>query len=348
MAGDTKLGPEEITRDIPNVGEENLKNLDEAGIVYIGAEVNAGRHPGRQGDAERRDPDDAGREAAARHLRREGGRPCATPRFAFRRASPARSSNVRVFNRHGVGQGPARHDDREGGRGPSGRGPRRRARDPGAQHVHAPSRTCCCTRPRRVGPKGMAADTKITQAVLDTIPRHSGGRSRCATRRRWARSKRCASSTTSPSSARQALRRQGREAEARRRAGARRDEDGQGVRRGEAQAAARRQDGPAVTATGRHQAASCRWRHAASGRRHGGRRRAQSARRAVAHERRTDPWRRIWAGPAPASAARSGDVLDKVNRDGQARTAAPRAQARLWRRRTAQGTRRQGHGGTRR
>jgi DNA-directed RNA polymerase subunit beta len=42
MARDTKLGPEEITRDIPNVSEEALKNLDEAGIVYIGAEVVAG------------------------------------------------------------------------------------------------------------------------------------------------------------------------------------------------------------------------------------------------------------------------------------------------------------------
>ena len=42
MARDTKLGPEEITRDIPNVSEEALKNLDEAGIVYIGAEVLAG------------------------------------------------------------------------------------------------------------------------------------------------------------------------------------------------------------------------------------------------------------------------------------------------------------------
>ena len=41
MARDTKLGPEEITRDIPNVGEEALRNLDEAGIVYVGAEVNA-------------------------------------------------------------------------------------------------------------------------------------------------------------------------------------------------------------------------------------------------------------------------------------------------------------------
>ncbi len=42
MARDTKLGPEEITRDIPNVSEEVLKNLDEAGIVYIGAEVGPG------------------------------------------------------------------------------------------------------------------------------------------------------------------------------------------------------------------------------------------------------------------------------------------------------------------
>ena len=42
VARDTKLGPEEITGDIPNVGEAALSNLDEAGIVYIGAEVDAG------------------------------------------------------------------------------------------------------------------------------------------------------------------------------------------------------------------------------------------------------------------------------------------------------------------
>ncbi|NLB83457.1 MAG: DNA-directed RNA polymerase subunit beta, partial [Synergistaceae bacterium] len=41
-ARDTKLGPEEITRDIPNVGEDMLKNLDEGGIVRVGAEVGAG------------------------------------------------------------------------------------------------------------------------------------------------------------------------------------------------------------------------------------------------------------------------------------------------------------------
>lgn len=41
-ARDTKLGPEEITRDIPNVGEDALKNLDERGIIRIGAEIKAG------------------------------------------------------------------------------------------------------------------------------------------------------------------------------------------------------------------------------------------------------------------------------------------------------------------
>ena len=41
-ARDTKLGPEEITRDIPNVGEDVLKELDERGIIRVGAEVRAG------------------------------------------------------------------------------------------------------------------------------------------------------------------------------------------------------------------------------------------------------------------------------------------------------------------
>ncbi|MBF8253873.1 MAG: DNA-directed RNA polymerase, beta subunit, partial [Deltaproteobacteria bacterium] len=42
MARDTKLGPEEITRDIPNVGDEALADLDESGIIRIGAEVKPG------------------------------------------------------------------------------------------------------------------------------------------------------------------------------------------------------------------------------------------------------------------------------------------------------------------
>ena len=46
-ARDTKLGPEEITRDIPNVGEDALKNLDERGIIRVGAEIRRRRYSGR-------------------------------------------------------------------------------------------------------------------------------------------------------------------------------------------------------------------------------------------------------------------------------------------------------------
>ena len=39
---DTKLGPEVVTRDIPNIGEDRLKNLDETGIIRVGAEISSG------------------------------------------------------------------------------------------------------------------------------------------------------------------------------------------------------------------------------------------------------------------------------------------------------------------
>ena len=65
---ETKLGPEEITRDIPNVGEDALKDLDERGIIRIGAEVGAG-------DILVGKVTPKGRGApTARHLRRESAR----------------------------------------------------------------------------------------------------------------------------------------------------------------------------------------------------------------------------------------------------------------------------------
>jgi DNA-directed RNA polymerase subunit beta len=91
MARDTKLGPEEITRDIPNVGEEALKNLDEAGIVYIGAEVKAGRHPGRQGHAEGRAPMTP-EEKLLRAIFGEKASDVRDTSLRCRRASRARSS----------------------------------------------------------------------------------------------------------------------------------------------------------------------------------------------------------------------------------------------------------------
>ena len=68
-ARDTKLGAEEITRDIPNLSEDILKDLDERGIIRIGAEVGAGDVLVGQGHAEGRDRAHAGGAAAARDLR---------------------------------------------------------------------------------------------------------------------------------------------------------------------------------------------------------------------------------------------------------------------------------------
>ena len=73
-ARDTKLGPEEITRDIPNVGDDALKDLDENGIIRIGAEVRAGDILVGKVTPEGRDGADGGRAPAARDLRRKGAR----------------------------------------------------------------------------------------------------------------------------------------------------------------------------------------------------------------------------------------------------------------------------------
>ena len=74
VARDTKLGKEEITRDIPNVGEDALRDLDESGIVRIGAEVGPDDVLVRQDHPEGRDAALAGGAAPARDLRREGRR----------------------------------------------------------------------------------------------------------------------------------------------------------------------------------------------------------------------------------------------------------------------------------
>ena len=74
VARDTKLGHEEITRDIPNVGEEALKDLDNQRYHPHRRRSEAGRHPGRQDHSERRDPALSGRKTAARDLRRKSRR----------------------------------------------------------------------------------------------------------------------------------------------------------------------------------------------------------------------------------------------------------------------------------
>jgi len=101
MARDTKLGPEEITRDIPNVSEEALRNLDEAGIVYIGAEVK----PGDILVGKITPKGESPMTPEEKLLRAIFGEKAADVRDTSLKLPPGVSGTVvevRVFNRHGV------------------------------------------------------------------------------------------------------------------------------------------------------------------------------------------------------------------------------------------------------
>ncbi len=100
-ARDTKLGPEEITRDIPNVGEEALRNLDEAGIVAIGAEVNPGDILVGKVTPKGETP----MTPEEKLLRAIFGEKASDVRDTSMKVPPGVSGTVvevRVFNRHGV------------------------------------------------------------------------------------------------------------------------------------------------------------------------------------------------------------------------------------------------------
>ena len=101
MARDTKLGPEEITRDIPNVGEEALRNLDEAGIVAIGAEV----MPGDILVGKVTPKGESPMTPEEKLLRAIFGEKASDVRDTSLRLPPGVAGTiveVRVFNRHGV------------------------------------------------------------------------------------------------------------------------------------------------------------------------------------------------------------------------------------------------------
>ncbi len=101
MARDTKLGPEEITRDIPNVGEEALRNLDEAGIVAIGAEV----QPGDILVGKITPKGESPMTPEEKLLRAIFGEKASDVRDTSLRLPPGVAGtivDVRVFNRHGV------------------------------------------------------------------------------------------------------------------------------------------------------------------------------------------------------------------------------------------------------
>jgi DNA-directed RNA polymerase subunit beta len=170
MARDTKLGPEEITRDIPNVGEESLKNLDEAGIVYIGADVVAGDILVGKVTPKGETP----MTPEEKLLRAIFGEKAADVRDTSLRVPPGVQGTiveVRVFNRHGV-------DKDQRAMSIEKAEEERLAEDRDDElsilerNIFSRLSEILLNKTAAHGPKGMAADTKITQTVLDTIAKH--------------------------------------------------------------------------------------------------------------------------------------------------------------------------------
>src|SRR5881398_179696 len=169
MARDTKLGPEEITRDIPNVSEEALKNLDEAGIVYIGAEVRAGDILVGKITPKGESP----MTPEEKLLRAIFGEKASDVRDTSLRVPPGVQGTVvevRVFNRHGV-------DKDERAMAIEREEIERLAKDRDDEqaildrNVFGRLSDMLNNRQGIAGPKGFKKDTKITRAVLDEYPR---------------------------------------------------------------------------------------------------------------------------------------------------------------------------------
>ncbi|MPZ56400.1 MAG: DNA-directed RNA polymerase subunit beta [Rhizobiales bacterium] len=169
MARDTKLGPEEITRDIPNVSEEALKNLDEAGIVYIGAEVRAGDILVGKITPKGESP----MTPEEKLLRAIFGEKASDVRDTSLRVPPGVQGTiveVRVFNRHGVEK-----DERalaiereEIERLAKDRDDEQAILD---RNVYGRLGELLENRTGIAGPKGFKKDSKITKAVLEEYPR---------------------------------------------------------------------------------------------------------------------------------------------------------------------------------
>jgi DNA-directed RNA polymerase subunit beta len=169
MARDTKLGPEEITRDIPNVSEETLKNLDEAGIVYIGAEVRAGDILCGKITPKGESP----MTPEEKLLRAIFGEKASDVRDTSLRVPPGVQGTVvevRVFNRHGV-------DKDERALAIEREEIERLAKDRDDEqaildrNVYGRLAELLEGRQGIAGPKGFKKDTKITRTVLDEYPR---------------------------------------------------------------------------------------------------------------------------------------------------------------------------------
>jgi len=169
MARDTKLGPEEITRDIPNVSEETLKNLDEAGIVYIGAEVQAGDILVGKITPKGESP----MTPEEKLLRAIFGEKASDVRDTSLRVPPGVQGTiveVRVFNRHGV-------DKDERAQAIEREEIERLAKDRDDElaildrNVYTRVAELVTGKKALSGPKGFKKDTKIERDMLDAYPR---------------------------------------------------------------------------------------------------------------------------------------------------------------------------------
>jgi DNA-directed RNA polymerase subunit beta len=169
MARDTKLGPEEITRDIPNVSEEVLKNLDEAGIVYIGAEVQAGDILVGKITPKGESP----MTPEEKLLRAIFGEKASDVRDTSLRVPPGVQGTiveVRVFNRHGV-------DKDERAQAIEREEIERLAKDRDDElaildrNVYARLIDVLMDKKAIAGPKGFKRDTKLTREIVEDYPR---------------------------------------------------------------------------------------------------------------------------------------------------------------------------------
>jgi DNA-directed RNA polymerase subunit beta len=169
MARDTKLGPEEITRDIPNVSEEALKNLDEAGIVYIGAEVRAGDILVGKITPKGESP----MTPEEKLLRAIFGEKAADVRDTSLRLPPGVQGTVvevRVFNRHGV-------DKDERALAIEREEIERLAKDRDDEqaildrNVYGRLTELLDGKSAIAGPKGFKKDTNVTRDILTEYPR---------------------------------------------------------------------------------------------------------------------------------------------------------------------------------
>ena len=341
MARDTKLGPEEITRDIPNVSEETLKNLDEAGIVYIGAEVRAGDILVGKITPKGESP----MTPEEKLLRAIFGEKASDVRDTSLRVPPGVQGTVvevRVFNRHGVEK-----DERalaiereEIERLAKDRDDEQAILD---RNVYGRLAELLEGRQGIAGPKGFKKDTKITRAVLDEYPRSQW----------WL----FASPNDKVMAEIEAIRKQ--YDESKKRLEQRFLDKVEKLQRGDELppgvmkmvkvfVAVKRKIQPGDKMAGRHGNKGVVSKivphrgHAVPRRRHAGRHRAQSARRAEPHERRPDPRDPSRLGlrrPRQARSARPSTL------SAQARTPSrckEHAEEGLWRRGDHQVARREG------